>query len=132
MEQGGPSGCVAYSIPYGGSVCLTYFFATDFPCPQLSLSFFPYFVPGALVVFVFQIRAWAVYLSLADLDGLFEFADAPGQPGQKKRLMDVGNSILKWLSSKFSDSREGVRVHAVEAWERFAISTTARCSPDQV
>lgn len=69
---------------------------------------------------------------MADVNGLFEFADAPGQAGEKKRLIDIGNSMLKWLSSKFSDSREGVRVHAVEAWERFVISTTARCSPDQV
>jgi len=73
-----------------------------------------------------------VYLSLADVNGLFKFADPPDKPGQKKRLIDIGSAMLVWLSSNFSDSREGVRMRAVEAWDRLSISATSRCSPDQV
>ncbi|CAM9091157.1 unnamed protein product [Scytosiphon promiscuus] len=69
------------------------------------------------------IRAWAVYLSLADMTSLLQT-----RTDGRKKLMDDGTSLLSWLSGKFADSRESVRVQAVEAWEMFTVNMVAQMS----
>lgn len=64
-----------------------------------------------------------MYLSLADMASLLQTRS----DGQKK-LMDDGTSLLSWLSGKFADSRESVRMQAVEAWEMFTVNMVAQMS----
>lgn len=73
----------------------------------------------------FQMRAWAVYLSLADLNSLLLRADGGG-----KRFLDDGTALFSWISSRLKDNRTAVRIQAVEAWEMFTKSMLAQCSLD--
>ncbi|CAM9096876.1 unnamed protein product, partial [Laminaria digitata] len=59
------------------------------------------------------IKAWAIFLSLADLTSLLQTR------GTSKNTFELATNKLLQVASGFSDKRAQVRAEAVEAWEMF-------------